>query len=208
MKTTCLKSCWVVMATLVSMFPPIAFADTPPAWEPFAIVSANGLFRASIEAADASRGTYPWQRKFRVAVSRIGDGKEAMPVWSAAYQYTGYPHGAKLSDDGEYFVQLGYWYRHDDALVQIQNRQRNLSVNGRALGMRPESLVRTASHQLWLTKDGDFQFEYAGQAATGILINSVQGEKRVELQTSRLIAHPSVSPHPAESLPHSAPHFQ
>lgn len=155
-----------------------ASADTPPDWSEFTRQSDNGRFEASVQAhgggASADR-----DRSYRISVREAGAAKTQAPLWQAVYRYDGYS-GGLLSNDGQYFAYVDFWYRHETAAVQIYHGGAYCFFTGEQLGMEPRSLAQTVSHQLWL--DGSPRFaEAAGGAPAALLIPTVQGERRIDL---------------------------
>src|ERR1700722_726834 len=95
-----------------------AIADSPPDWMPFKVASQNSEYVAEVRVSDKKGETHPWLWSYELTVTRAGG---ATPLWSAAYNFNGYPGGV-LSNDGEYFAFAEYWYCEDCAAATFYHR--------------------------------------------------------------------------------------
>jgi hypothetical protein len=155
-----------------------ALADQPPSWSGFSIQSANARFTASVAPLGAGKTSPPRERQFRIQVQKTDGNGLPVTIWEGPYHHDGYA-GGLLSDDGEYFVYIDYWYRNTTAAVQIYHRGASCYFTGKQLKMNEAGLRETVSHRLWL--DGNAQFDAPGVSAVAVLVPTVQGVKRIEL---------------------------
>jgi hypothetical protein len=141
---------------------------------PFKVASRNSEYVAEVRVSDKKGEIHPWLWSYELTVTRAGN---ATPIWSAAYDFNGYSGGV-LSNDGEYFAFVEYWYCDDCAAATFYHRGVTRHFTGHELGMVPESLQRTVSHRLWLKS---YYFEEANGMPKALVIETVQGNKRIEL---------------------------
>jgi hypothetical protein len=175
-----------VSALLIAAACCSARADSPPGWPEFSVMSENARFRASIALADDKSDAPKWERKYRIEVQATDRNAPQATGWSAPYRHDGYGGGI-LSNDGEYFVYVDFWYRHDSAAVKIYRRAAYCSFRGQQLGIEPQGLRQTVSHRVWLSGSPSF-VDVAGRAVA-VLIPTVQGERRIDLKSGAAAFH-------------------
>ena len=105
-------------------------ADEPPSWEEFNVSSPNKKFVAKITVKDKNgkKNRYEWS--YSLAVYKV-QGEQA-PLWSCTYPYSGYP-GGFLSDDGQFFADVNFWYYDALEIVKIYRGQTGPGLHGQRL---------------------------------------------------------------------------
>ncbi|GEO02610.1 hypothetical protein AAE02nite_02740 [Adhaeribacter aerolatus] len=157
-----------------------AYADEPPSWTPYKIVSENGGIFSWIHFGDNDTTKSPWERKWALTVYT----KDSTELWEQQINPTGYPEG-KLSNNGKYFSYVNYWYYSDSPVVEVYRRNRTpIIITGDKFGIPISVLQQTSSHQLWLDDKG---YHYANGAAQQLIINTRDSNTwAVDLETGEL----------------------
>lgn len=167
------------------LIPAFSFADEPPDWQPFWVHSTDGNWTAHIYPETTSEDAS--QDKWRLQVFNKNlekfPGREDQAAWSSAFKPTGYREGL-LSDDGQVFVQISFWYQHKYPLITVYRRdcQREYLANSLTL---PKNMPATASHQIWLDqkknsyfviKEGQLYLEVFTLVGSRLLDTSCKGK--------------------------------
>ena len=122
------------------------YGDSPPSWEPYKIASRNKDFFCWIDFNDNDTSNYRWNRKWLLKVY----DKDSILIWQKEYQPSGYSNGI-LSNDGEKFVYIEYWYYHDEIAVEITSKNNpDIYIKTSDFHISENSLVETVSHKIWL----------------------------------------------------------
>lgn len=136
-----------------------AMADEPPCWCNFKIESANKQFCAVVNKAEKDSLKEPWSSEWTLSVYHVINGNKKL-LWKTVYNYSGYSDGY-LSDDGNYFVYVEYWYYADAQAIKIYKNGtavNTASLKCSAFKVPFSKLAKTVSHWLWLADDfGAFQ---------------------------------------------------
>lgn len=123
----------------------ICFADEPPSWEPYITVSENKEFYAIVYYADNDSLKQPWERKWNLNVFK----KDSTLFWKRPYQPFGYKEG-NLTNDGENFVIVTFWYYSKANVVNIYNKDlKDHFITGNQFKINQKYLPETSSHRLW-----------------------------------------------------------
>lgn len=125
-------------------------ADEPPDWQAFLIHSDNKQWTAVVEPL--GQDELPQKDKWQVSIFNQYFLSFPLPnqtaVWSTAFSPTGYP-GGLLSDDGQVFAYVEYWYSTNKPVVTIYRKNCRVEKLGSSFHFS-SILPRTESHQLWL----------------------------------------------------------
>jgi hypothetical protein len=176
------EKCTLLLIICGALFTPgVANADSPPPWFTFSVESPNARYVATVEISDKLGKTDPWDWRYKLKIARKGKAED-QKLWEADYRYSGYP-GSLLSNDGEYFAYVDFWYYHDHAVVRLYHRNQYWAISGQQLRIDPETLQNTVSHQLW--RKGSSYFVEEGGKTVALVIGTVQGERRIELPPNR-----------------------
>ena len=152
-----------------------AFIDEPPSWEEFDVCEPAGTYCAEVRSVGQPEGP---QRAYRI---RVIDRSKSPPheLWSANYDYDGYPEG-RLTEDGKTFIYVNTWYRRDGPVVSIYREGRRFTLEGGDFNIAESKLQATASHSLWCAG-------YHVVEGRVLLIVTIDGRKhRVSLTTGQL----------------------
>jgi len=123
-----------------------AWADEPPAWQEFTVDSPNGQFRAGVKPLEPGSRKPFHERVYTITVY----DEDGEVYWRQPYYYDGYL-GGLLSDDGEVFAYVSFWYYHDKPVVHIYRKDREpVTVKGWRFGVLPTALERTLANRVWL----------------------------------------------------------
>lgn len=160
-----------------------AQADQPPSWTEFSVKSENMKAKASIAIYNRKVDLRPWEQTYRIKVEKKSGNGRSLKIWEAPYFYRGYAEGV-LSDDGEYFAYVDFWYQHEHPAIEIYHHGAYCYFTGQQLGLDSTRLQKTISHQLWLNSGPKF-IETSGMP-TAIVIPTVQGEKRIDLNAKKI----------------------
>ena len=150
-------------------------ADSPPPWQPFKTVSSNGAYTAEVFFEAAGQSLPPYERNWRLRVLEAARGNA---LWETAYKFDGYRGGA-LSDDGQYFAYVNFWYYEDAPVVTVYQERGTSRFAGRELQVDPASLQSTASHKLWL--DGSSHFTAGRGGVKCLVVGTIQGLRAIAL---------------------------
>lgn len=121
------------------------FADEPPSWSPYFKVSENKNFFCLISFADKDSIKEPWERKWEIGIF----GKDSVLIWKKPIRPTGYEEGS-LSNDGEFFVIVDFWYSERGNVVKIINQDSDdFLIKGKEFNVPTLFLEKTISHRLW-----------------------------------------------------------
>lgn len=152
-------------------------ADSPPDWRTsFHVPSANLQYNAEVTPRKKGKAGEPWNWSYQVAVySAKPHHKE---LWRSEYFHSGYS-GGLLSDDGNYFVYLEFWYRSDSTLIAVYSKSENKSIMAKDLGILGLEFPKTVSHQLWLKNISDTRFLIENGHTVGIQVNTIHGQRSV-----------------------------
>lgn len=136
-------------------------ADEPPDWQAFLIHSANNQWVAYVAPGNESENNSkePWKDKWQLQVFNNLRGfpvDEEKAVWSAEFQPTGYPEGL-LSDDGQVFAQISFWYQHKFPLITIYRKECKQEYYANKLAL-PKNMPASTSHQIWLDQKKNNRF--------------------------------------------------
>ncbi|WP_157953846.1 hypothetical protein [Microbulbifer sp. A4B17] len=133
-------------------------ADQPPDWQDYIVTSENRKWTALISRDHITQD--PWTDNWMLSVYEgfkyPFPRPDFVPVWSRAYDHHGYSEGI-LSDDGEIFVYVEFWYRENYPVVKISKKDCAISKNGSFFNIG-EHLEKSISHQLWLNRGGKIEF--------------------------------------------------
>lgn len=140
---------------LLSLFFSRSYADSPPCWCSFEEKSTNKKYIAVVNRPEKDSLVDPWNSIWTLSVYEAAGNKKRL-LWKMKYDYTGYP-GGLLSDDGQTFIYVEFWYYADTPLVDIYRQGKKIntfSLKGRSFNIPEEKLVQTVSHHLWLKEEG------------------------------------------------------
>jgi hypothetical protein len=154
----------------------LAQADQPPCWCEFSVKSANKQFVAHIKKVKGP--VTPGQSEAWVMlVFRKKSARDSTLLWQSPYRYDGYPEGV-LSDDGENFAYVNYWYQGNAPVVELYHSGQHVaSLPGTAFRLSPSKISATVSHQLWLTQQGrSYEFTAAGPKDYLLKITTIDGQ--------------------------------
>ncbi len=90
----------------VFLVPTGVFADEPPTWEAFAVVSNNEKFLAAVSSVKGDSILEPYYRKWELTIYDLSH--DTIEIWRKEYFFDGYP-GGWLSNDGKVFVRVNSW---------------------------------------------------------------------------------------------------
>ena len=125
-------------------------ADSPPSWTPYKVESENGEFFSWVRFGDNDTTKSPWERKWALIVYT----KDSTELWQQQIRPMGYPEG-KLSNDGQYFSYVNYWYYSDSPVVEVYRKgKKPITIIGDKFDIPTQYLQQTSSHQLWLADKG------------------------------------------------------
>lgn len=121
------------------------WADEPPSWEPYTKVSENKEFFCFVYYADNDSLKQPWERKWNLNVFK----KDSTLFWKRPFQPSGYDDGI-LTNDGNNFVIIEFWYYENADVVKILNKDFNdYEIKGKEFNISADYLTETTSHRLW-----------------------------------------------------------
>jgi len=124
----------------------LSFCDEAPSWSPYKVFSENKKYFCWVDFNDTDTSKYFWDKKWVLKVYK----NDSTYIWQKDFQFTGYPDGF-LSDDGEKFVYVEYWYPDNTSAVTIINgHKQNTYFKGRDFHIPELFLKPTVSHKLWL----------------------------------------------------------
>jgi hypothetical protein len=151
------------------------FADQPPSWKSFTVISDNGEWSALI--APLGDKPNPWNDNWEIAVYKGHFHPSKNAVWESKYLPSGYS-GGYLSNDGKIFSYVEYWFYKNNSVVDIYLKHCQKSKNGSSFGLK-ENLEKTISHQLWLNGNGNVSYVERGEKLY-LEIDTVDGIKYIE----------------------------
>jgi hypothetical protein len=155
----------ILIIILLLFFEVKSKADEPPSWEPYRVVSENGEFFAWVTFNDSDTIRSPWERKWALSIFT----KDSVELWKQTVKATGYPEGI-LSDNGNYFSYIDYWYYSDLPVVEIYRKDKKpIRIKGESFDIPALFLQSTASHKLWL---GEEKYKYSNSAEKKLIINT------------------------------------
>jgi len=126
----------------------LSFGDEPPSWRPYKVFSQNKKYFCWIDYNIKDTSKSLRDIKWRLSVY----SNDSILIWYKDYKPTGYPDGL-LSDDGNKFVYVEFWYFHDANLVKVTRKdQPDISLIGQDFHIPGIFLQQTVSHKLWLEK--------------------------------------------------------
>jgi hypothetical protein len=153
-------------------------ADSPPCWCAFETESSNKQYVAVVTRPLKDSLVEPWNSEWTLSIFQK-EGDSRMLLWETKYAYTGYPDGA-LSDDGNTFIYVEYWFYPDAPLLQIYNRGKRINtkaLKGTDFKISKSKLVETVSHFVWLYEDGNaYSFKKNIQGGFYFQIRTVDGK--------------------------------
>ena len=121
------------------------YADEPPSWSPYKIISENKEFFCWIDYADKETLKDPWERKWNLKIY----GDDSTLIWKRVFNPSGY-HDGTLSNDGSNFIIIEFWYYENENVVEVYNRNSNdYFIKGKEFKIFPIFLETTVSHELW-----------------------------------------------------------
>lgn len=121
-------------------------ADEPPSWSPYKKISKSNNFFCWIDYADRDTQKFPWERKWKLKIFK----KDSTLIWQRDFQPSGYTNGI-LSNDGNSFIIIEYWYSEKGSVVEVFNRNlKDYFIKGEEFKISTIFLNTTVSHQLWL----------------------------------------------------------
>lgn len=126
----------------------LCFADEPPSWTPYRIVSENEEFFCWIDFADNKTSLPSQKRKWALKVY----SSDSTLIWKRNFHPSGYSEGS-LTNDGNSFVYVDFWYYKNEYVVKIFKRSLNDHfIKGKDFSISPDALEKTVSHRLWRKK--------------------------------------------------------
>jgi hypothetical protein len=156
-----------------------AWADQPPCWCEFSVRSANKQFVAHVRMVKGP--LKPGQnQEWELQVYQKKASRDSTLLWKSHYRYDGYPDGV-LSDDGKNFAYVNYWYYSNGSVVEVYQSGRHVaSLPGKAFNISPSKIPKSASHQLWLTNEGQ-AYEFTADKQKNCLLKVTTIDARVHL---------------------------
>lgn len=161
---------------------PHSHADEPPSWQEFAVCTRDGRYCANVERVDPGSSD-PWKAEYRLRVT-LTDAGVQRELWSASYQYDGYPYG-KLTDDGRRFIYVSHWYWEDRPVVRMVSEEGELTLDGSVFDVPSSALLPTVSHEVWLA-DGPRSYRILDRDTLEIAMRNGD-TRRVDLRSGRLL---------------------
>jgi len=150
---------------ILMLFVVKVYADEPPSWTAYKVVSENGNFFSWVHFADNDTTKSAWERKWALTVYT----KDSTKLWQQAVNPTGYPEG-KLSNDGAYFSYVNYWYYSDSPVVEVYRKNKTpITITGDKFYVPTQFLQKTSSHQRWLNDEG---YRYENGTEQQLIINT------------------------------------
>lgn len=148
-----MKNFLLFLCCILLMTSRISQADAPPRWEPFLVHSSSNQWSAYIYSD--KRSQEPWKDKWQLQIfnkylSEYPDTDD-VPFWSINIQYYGDSLGL-LSDDGQVYVQLGYWYQHRYPLITVYRQDCRREYYADLL-ILPKNMPVAGSRQIWLDQN-------------------------------------------------------
>ena len=135
----------LLLAVIFSLTFNLSFADRPPSWLPYRILSANNEYFGWVNYSETDTLKDPWDRDWNLKVY----SQDSLLVWKTSYHPSGYPSGI-LSNDGEKMIYIDNWY-YDGIVIRIKRRNKpDLNFAGKSFNIPSNFLEQTVSHQLWL----------------------------------------------------------
>lgn len=136
----------IVTLILVLFNLAIGFADEPPSWLPYKKISENLGYFAWVNYADKDSLKNPWERKWSLSVY----DKDSILLWEKDLKPSGYEHGT-LTDDGENFVIVEFWYHDQEDVVSIFHKNsKDFFIKGSEFKIPALFLSETISHKRWV----------------------------------------------------------
>ncbi|WP_121357770.1 hypothetical protein [Flavisolibacter nicotianae] len=177
----------VLFILVFLLFYSATYADSPPCWCKFEEESANKKYVAIVDRPQKDSLIDPWKSVWTLTVyekTAIGNRR----LWRIKYDYTGYP-GGLLSDDGQTFVYVEFWYYASSPLVDIyrQGKKVNTSaLKGLNFKVPKDKLVETVSHQLWLWDEGNAYSYTTNNKRLLLEIRTIDGRKHyIDISSGR-----------------------
>ena len=133
---------------LIVLFHNFCYADEPPSWEPYKVVSENREYFCWVDFNDNDTSKYEWERKWILKVYN----KDSTLFWERDYQPSGYSGGI-LSNDGRKFIYIEYWYSPNYAIEITKQDGNDIRIAGKDFNIKEHYLQETESHRLWLDYD-------------------------------------------------------
>lgn len=154
-------------------------ADEPPDWNGFIVQSENKEWSAVVwRLGEASK---PWDDEWELLVYEgyylTHPSPDIKPVWSSSYNPSGYS-GGYLSNDGNAFSYVEYWYYPDRPVVEIYRDDCIIRKNGTYFDVG-NNLQKTVSHELWLKMGGELEY-FESRGNLYLRIDTVKGERVVK----------------------------
>lgn len=166
---------------LFILLPLRAYSDLPPDWSNYKVTSHNGKWSVFLSRDYNEGAEHPWQDTWTLSVYKAFQyptpGPNQVPVWSRAYNPSGYPEGY-LSDDGEIFVYVDFWYHENFPVVKIFREECTIFKNGSFFKLG-NNLKKTASHELWLRDGSKTEIVYKS-GKPYVKVETVAGDRYVD----------------------------
>lgn len=161
---------------LILMLQSFAFADAPPRWREFKVVSENKKFQANVTRNENDSLKQPWDSKWILTVYKIS-GKDSIELWKTDYEFDGYTEGI-LSNDGSIFVYVNFWYYETRSIVKIYNQGVYTGqIKGIDFNVPTDKRIKTVSHELWLSNEDQlYYFEKNGNVFE-LVIHTIDKKK-------------------------------
>jgi hypothetical protein len=186
-----------ILFTLVFLlFYSSAYADSPPCWCKFEEESDNKKYVAIVNRPLKDSLVDPWKSVWTLTVYEK-TAKGNRQLWKIKYDYTGYP-GGLLSNDGQTFVYVEFWYYADSPLVDIYRKGKKVNTSGlKGVNFKvpKDKLVETVSHHLWLWDEGNAYAYMINNKRLLLEIRTIDGRKHyIDISGGRFTSITDVRP--------------
>ncbi len=126
----------------------MAFADEPPSWTNYKVVSKNGDYFAWVQSSNEDSLKKPWECDWTLTVYNKIEN-DSVQIWKSKYAPNGYKSG-KISDDGQFFAEVDKWFNEYD-IITIYNKTGPICIfSGKELNIPKTELLETRSHHIWM----------------------------------------------------------
>ena len=120
------------------------YADEPPSWSPYTVLSKNQQFSAKIHQSNHQEQHNNKQWFISVFNS------DSILLWKQSFIHSGHD-GGLLSNDGKLFVTVEDWMQKDTNFPQVIVYTQNKRIDFSKDKFLPEKIPtqKTVSHQIW-----------------------------------------------------------